>query len=132
MCDYIIYEKLFQYYSIFHWRCLLRFGLLVPHFIYKLVFWLLFVLQIIVEYNSQSTDDFIALADSIEEAHSDIVVEGVEIETDPGNFIVKDSEGQILDQGNTEKITTQRVLEVLESLGLSQGNSSQNAQDCVL
>ena len=63
-------------------------------------------------------DDFIAMADAIEDRFPDLVVEGEETEEHADSFVVKTETGETLLSGEVRDVSSERVIAALEDAGL--------------
>ena len=75
-------------------------------------------MQITVEYGSGNVDDFIAMADAIEDRFPDLVVEGEETEEYADSFVVRTETGETLLFGEVRDVSSERVIAALEDAGL--------------
>lgn len=75
------------------------------------------VLQLVIEYGSGAVDDYIRVADAIEDRFPDLAVDGQELDVESGALTVTREDGTVLYKGDVDT-ASDTFIEELEKAGV--------------
>jgi hypothetical protein len=76
------------------------------------------MLQVVIKYCPESVDQFIEVADAIEDRFASLAVEGEEAEMGAGNFSIEGEDGELLLSGTGAEFDGRKIVVFLESLNV--------------
>lgn len=75
------------------------------------------MLQLVIEYGSGAVDDYIRVADAIEDRFPDLAVDGQELDVESGALTVTREDGTVLYKGDVDT-ASDTFIEELEKAGV--------------